>query len=157
MLRGDELRSILPAGGLSDELHFYASIGSTNDRAKELAQGGAPEGTLVVADEQTAGRGRAGRSWFSPAGAGLAFSVVLRPAASRPEAIGVWTALGALATRAALLRLGTSPTIKWPNDVLLKRGKVAGVLAEAVWEDNAVTSVVIGIGGNVRPESVPGP
>jgi BirA family biotin operon repressor/biotin-[acetyl-CoA-carboxylase] ligase len=157
MLRGDELRSILPAGRLADELHFYPSLGSTNDRAKELAQGGAQEGTLVVADEQTAGRGRAGRTWFSPPGAGLAFSVVLRPAASSPEEIGVWTALGALATRAALVRLGTSPSIKWPNDVLLERGKVAGVLAEAVWEDDTVTSVVIGIGVNVRPESVPGP
>ena len=157
MLNGERLRSILPAGMLADELHFYPSIGSTNDRAKELAEAGAPEGTLVVADEQTAGRGRAGRSWFTPPGAGLAFSVVLRPSEAKPVDMGVWTALGALSTRDALSHLGLTSDIKWPNDVLLGRRKVAGVLAEAAWQGETAAHVIIGIGVNVRPDSVPGP
>ncbi|HET7010297.1 MAG TPA: biotin--[acetyl-CoA-carboxylase] ligase [Anaerolineales bacterium] len=157
MLDGLQLRALLPAGGLADEVHFYESIGSTNDRAKELAEAGAPEGTLVVADEQTAGRGRGGRTWFTPPGAGLAFSVVLRSQHHPSEMQSVWTALGALATREGLLELGAAAEIKWPNDVLVDGRKVAGVLAEAAWRDEALAYVVIGIGVNVHPGSVPGP
>jgi BirA family biotin operon repressor/biotin-[acetyl-CoA-carboxylase] ligase len=157
VLTGETLRARLPAGRLADVLHFHPSIGSTNDRAKELAGSGAPEGTLVVADEQTAGRGRAGRPWFTPPGAALAFSVVLRPEESSGDTFGLWTAVGSVATMQALSAIGAPAEIKWPNDVLLERRKAAGVLAEAGWNGETPEYVVIGIGINVRPESVPGP
>lgn len=171
MWSAERLRSLIPAGGLGEDLYYYPSVGSTNDRAKELAEAGCPTGTVVVADEQTAGRGRAGRGWFTPAGAALAFSVVLRPPeapaddlapsgprapARRGETAG-WTAVGALSVRDGLAALGAEAEIKWPNDVLLARRKAAGVLAEAAWRADAPTHVVIGIGVNVTPDSVPGP
>lgn len=157
MLSAERLRALVPAGRLGGDLYYYASVGSTNDRAKELADGGCPDGALVVADEQTAGRGRAGRGWFTPPGAALAFSVVLRPQQVTLDDISGWTAVGALSVRGALARLGVEAEIKWPNDVLLARRKVAGVLAEAAWLEDAPSYVVVGIGVNVRPDSVPGP
>ncbi len=157
MWSGERLRALVPAGKLGGDLYYYASIGSTNDRAKELAEAGCPHGALVVADEQTSGRGRAGRGWFTPAGASLAFSIVLRPPNGTSDALSGWTAVGALSVRDALARLGAVAEIKWPNDVLLARRKVAGILAEAAWMDDAPSYVVVGIGVNVSPGSVPGP
>ena len=157
MLSGERLRAWIPAGALGEHLYYEASLGSTNDRAKQLAESGCPDGTLVVADEQTAGRGREGRSWFTPAGAALAFSVVLRPQNSSPDEIGGWTAVGALSVCQALQRLGAQADVKWPNDVLLSRRKVAGVLAEAAWQGESAEFVIVGIGVNVREEAVPGP
>jgi BirA family biotin operon repressor/biotin-[acetyl-CoA-carboxylase] ligase len=157
MLSGERLRALLPAGGPGEQLYYYASIGSTNDRAKELAAAGCPDSTVVVADEQTAGRGRAGRGWLTPAGAALAVSLVLRPESLSAEDLVGWTAVGALSVREALQRLGASCEIKWPNDVLLARRKVAGVLTEAAWDGDRVSSLVVGIGVNVRADSVPGP
>jgi len=153
----ERLRSLIPAGGLGGDLYYYPSVGSTNDRAKELAEAGCPHGTVVIADEQTAGRGRAGRGWFTPAGAALAFSVVLRPPEAPADDLAGWTAVGALSVRDGLAALGAEAEIKWPNDVLLARRKSAGVLAEAAWQDDAHSHVVIGIGVNVTPDSVPGP
>jgi BirA family biotin operon repressor/biotin-[acetyl-CoA-carboxylase] ligase len=126
------------------EVHLHSTIGSTNDRAAELAREGAPEGALVLADEQTAGRGRLGRKWRTPKGSGIAMSLVMRPSQLERAALGAMGLIGALATIDAL-------RLKWPNDVLLEGKKVAGVLAEASWTGSALDYVVLGIGVNVKP------
>ena len=156
MLDRKRLKGLLPVGGLGRPLHVHRRIGSTNQRALELAKTGAPHGTLVAADEQTAGRGRAGKAWITPPNSALAFSVVLRPAWLGPQSVAPLNALGALAVSDALAGLGASPQIKWPNDVLLHRRKVAGVLVEGSWVGPSLECVVLGSGVNVRPASLPG-
>jgi hypothetical protein len=105
-------------------LYVYASVDSTNTTAAHLAELGAPEGTLVVADHQRRGRGRGGSRWETPAGSAIAMSLVLRPAIEYPLR---WAGLGALAAAEALELDGLAPQIKWPNDILLGGRKVAGV------------------------------
>lgn len=148
MLDSGALARLLPVGRFGDPLQIYRSIGSTNDRAAELAQAGAPEGATVLASEQTAGRGRHGRSWDTPEGAGLALSVVLRPPTERAAGLSL---IGGLGVVAALAEFRLRARIKWPNDVLLEGRKLAGVLAEASWKGNRLASVVLGIGINLVP------
>ncbi len=155
MLSIDRLRSQLPVRGMGRELELHLAIGSTNDRAAELAHQGAPEGTLVVAEEQTAGRGRAGTRWSTPPGSALALSLVLRPKGLVPQAVGRMSAVGALAVVEALEAQGAAAQIKWPNDVLIGGRKTAGVLVEGFWEGAKLEYMVVGIGVNVRPASVP--
>jgi BirA family biotin operon repressor/biotin-[acetyl-CoA-carboxylase] ligase len=156
MLNEPQLSASLPVHGLGRPLFFYKAIGSTNDRALELAREGVPHGALVVADEQTRGRGRAGRSWITRPGTGLAFSLLIRPGdgalALHSLSLNV---LGALAVVEQLKARGGDASIKWPNDVLLKGRKVAGILTEAAWLGEKLECAVLGIGINVRPESVP--
>jgi BirA family biotin operon repressor/biotin-[acetyl-CoA-carboxylase] ligase len=148
----------LPLG----EIRYYDRIGSTNTAAAQWANAGAPDLSLVVADEQTAGRGRLDRSWFTPPGAALAFSLLTHLQAglastTPPEAsLPLLTALGAVAVSSALRQeYGLAAEIKWPNDVLLNRRKVAGVLAEIQWQGDRPINAVIGIGINVAPKSIP--
>lgn len=148
----------LPLG----EVRYYAQTGSTNVDAARWVDAGAPDLALVVADEQTAGRGRQGRSWYTPPGAALAFSLALRsdlrrtPALEAPTYLARLTALGAVAVCHALDQLyGLPAQIKWPNDVLLHRRKVCGVLAEAYWQGEQLLAVILGIGINVSPASLP--
>ena len=149
---GEELRATLPAGRFGETLYFYGSIGSTNTRATELAIAGAAPGTLVVADYQTRGRGRGGARWFAPPGSAVTMSLILRPAA----ASGLrWSGLGALAVARALGQVGLLARIKWPNDVLVGGGKVAGVLVEGAWEGNRPLYMILGIGINVGARSAP--
>lgn len=145
------LLSDLPLGAL----RYFATVGSTNDLAKRWADAGAPDLSLVVADEQTAGRGRLDRRWYTPRGAGLAFSIILKPVG---QAVLPYTALGALAVCDALneaLPPILPAQIKWPNDVIATRKKLAGVLAEAHWRGDQLSSIILGIGINVAPASVP--
>jgi len=140
----------LPVGGL----RCFESVGSTNDEAARWAAQGAPHLALVIAEEQTAGRGRSGNTWYSPAGASLAFSLVLYPHQMEPYLLPRLTALGALAVKDALNKLYDLPAqIKWPNDVLVHRQKVSGVLAEAQWDGDQVKALVLGIGINVTAAS----
>ncbi len=155
MIDVDRLQSMLPVRGLGQPFHFFESIGSTNDFAKELAKGDAPHGTLVVADEQTAGRGRGKRHWLMPRGSGLAFSLILRPERSTRERVGVVGCMAALAVQEGMQQEGVEAEIKWPNDVLIGGRKAAGVLVEAAWQGTDLASLVVGIGINVRPASVP--
>lgn len=148
----------LPLGAL----RFYAQTGSTNVDAARWVDAGAPDLALVVADEQTAGRGRQGRSWYTPPGAALAFSLALRSDPHRrlsqeaPAHLARLTALGAVAVCQALDQLyGLPAQIKWPNDVLLHRRKVCGVLAEAYWQGEQLIAAILGIGINVSPASLP--
>jgi BirA family transcriptional regulator, biotin operon repressor / biotin---[acetyl-CoA-carboxylase] ligase len=141
----------LPLG----EIRYFDSIGSTNDYAVYWMQYGPPNLSIVIADEQTAGRGRAGRQWLTPRGTALAISVLLHPNHLESSMIPLVNGLGALVVSEALMRWDLSPAIKWPNDVLINGLKVAGVLPEAHWIGNQLHGVVLGMGVNVGHASVP--
>ena len=137
------------------ELRYFETIGSTNDEALAWAAQGAPDLSLVVADEQTSGRGRTGRKWFTPPKTALAFSLILRPGAAE-RAHPVRTAgLGALALTESLRAIGLRPQIKWPNDILLNGRKAAGILVESVWTGDTLNASILGMGVNVLAASVP--
>ncbi|HEX7879969.1 MAG TPA: biotin--[acetyl-CoA-carboxylase] ligase, partial [Candidatus Eisenbacteria bacterium] len=145
----DDIRAVVQRARHVTRVHHHDVVGSTNAEALELARAGAPHGTLVIADRQTAGRGRQGRRWESPPGVGLWFSWVLRPELELARGFLV-TALGALAISDAVGRLtGRAATVRWPNDVLVGRSKLAGVLAEARGQGTRLEVVVLGIGVNV--------
>jgi BirA family biotin operon repressor/biotin-[acetyl-CoA-carboxylase] ligase len=146
-----KLLAHVPLGGL----RVFTRTGSTNDTALAWAIDGAPDLALVYAEEQTSGRGRGDRRWFTPPGAALAFSLVLRPLPGEQQSVSLFSGLGALAVCEALGMLGLQPEIKWPNDVLLNRRKVCGVLTEAAWMGEKVVSIVVGIGVNIGPGAVP--
>jgi len=141
-------------------IRYFDRIDSTNLEASRLSSNGAPDLSLVVADEQTAGRGRAGRQWLSPPGMGLSFSLISRSIGQvqliSGQEIARFTALGAVAVCGVLQdKYGIDALIKWPNDVLIDENKVAGILAEAHWMDDRPETIVIGVGVNVSPGSVP--
>lgn len=137
-------------------VYLYEQIGSTNDVARQLAAGGAASGSLVIADRQTRGRGRAGRVWSSPSGMGLYLSQVTRPAdgdlSTLPLRLGVL-----LASRLDRWTEGDPVTVKWPNDLLIGGRKLAGILCEAAWSGQTIDHIVIGIGINLlhRPDDFP--
>jgi BirA family biotin operon repressor/biotin-[acetyl-CoA-carboxylase] ligase len=133
----------------------YDSLPSTNTEAQRQARQGAPEGLCVVAREQTRGRGRQERVWVSPAGAGLYFSIVLRPARLEVRAWPLLTMMAALAVRDALREVcGLEADIKWPNDILAAERKLCGILAETV-ETETGRAVVLGIGINLNDAAFP--
>jgi BirA family biotin operon repressor/biotin-[acetyl-CoA-carboxylase] ligase len=144
-----ELRPLLNTHDLGRVVHWYAETGSTNDRAKELADEGAEHGEVVVAEAQTAGRGRRGRSWSSPAGRNLYFSVVLRPDLP-PSRAPELTLVGSIALCDALRQAGVDAGIKWPNDLLVRGRKIAGILTELAADPDVVQWVVLGAGVNVN-------
>ena len=149
------LKSALAGLPLS-QIEFFAEIGSTNDRAQALLEQGAPDGALVVAEAQTSGRGRLGRKWVTTPGAALAFSLALRPTPSEQERLAFFAPLAGLAVCHALVEdYGLAAKVKWPNDVLLETRKACGVLVEAAWLGSRLHGVVLGIGVNVAPGSVP--
>jgi len=151
------LDSALADTVFAGKLHFSASTGSTNDDAKIAAQNGAPHGSVFVADEQTAGRGRGDHAWRSAAGEGLYMSVLLR----LPVPVGRLTLLplaAGLAASAAIRGLaGLIADLRWPNDLLLGPRKAGGILVESHTEAGAVAYAVVGIGINVHQrEFAPG-
>ncbi|HEX6283770.1 MAG TPA: biotin--[acetyl-CoA-carboxylase] ligase [Pyrinomonadaceae bacterium] len=132
----------------------YESLSSTNSEVARFAVQGAEEGLAIVADEQTAGRGRLQRSWSSPKGAGLYFSILLRPKIA-PDRWPLLTFVAALATGDALLETSEVPTdIKWPNDLLANERKICGILAEAI-ETPTGRAAVVGIGINLTNNAFP--
>ena len=149
------LRTALAELPLS-QIEYYAEIGSTNDRAQVLLEQGVPDGALVFAEAQTRGRGRLGRKWVTIPGAALAFSLALRPSPSERERLAFFAPLAGLAVCRALVEdFGLAAKVKWPNDVLLENRKACGVLVEAAWLGSRLHGVVVGIGVNVAPSSVP--
>ncbi len=136
------------------EVRRFPELDSTNRYLLDEARAGAPEGLVVTADHQTAGRGRLGRRWEAPPGANLLLSVLLRPALPVDQ-LHLCTVAMALATRAGAARVaGIEPVLKWPNDVMVGERKLAGILAEAV-----PGAVVVGVGVNVAwppPDGAPG-
>jgi BirA family biotin operon repressor/biotin-[acetyl-CoA-carboxylase] ligase len=149
VLSKEEIACRLETESFGRALRLLDEVGSTNDEAKAWAMGGCPEGAAVVADMQTGGRGRRGRTWASPAGKGIYVSVVLRPKVA-PATLGQLSLLMALATARAI-RESTSLAVrtKWPNDVWVGGRKVAGILLEADADLEEVRSAVVGIGINV--------
>ena len=144
-----KLEAVLKTRRFGRNAYFFRSIDSTNRFARMLATQGAPEGTLVYAEHQSAGRGRWGRQWQSPKGLGLWFSLVLRPGRTL-HAPALVTLLGAVSTATVLEKMfGSGFTLQWPNDVMVDGKKLAGVLAETVVNAGAVTHAVLGIGLNV--------
>jgi BirA family biotin operon repressor/biotin-[acetyl-CoA-carboxylase] ligase len=135
-------------------VELLESTTSTLDIAHLIAAEGAPAGTLVIANEQTAGRGRGRKSWQSSPGAGIWLTLIERPADS--SGLGVLSLRIGLAAAEALDRFASEPIrLKWPNDLYADRGKLAGILVEARWRDQAVEWVAIGLGVNVtRPENM---
>lgn len=133
-----------------DDVYLYGAVDSTNDLARDLADGGAAAGTIVLAREQKGGRGRAGRRWHSPAG-GLYLSMIFRPGqVENPELLPLLAGLGIV--RELERRFdGLRPALKWPNDLMADDRKLGGVLSEAVWGDGGLRHLVIGTGVNVAP------
>ncbi len=137
------------------ELYFFPTIDSTNKKAQEYAKEGCSHGTLVVADKQKAGRGRKGRSWTSEEGTGIYMSLVLRPRVS-PDHASSLTLVAALAVAKAIEKVTKlSPQIKWPNDLVVDKKKVCGILTEMRLEGCQIDSVVVGIGVNVHQKDFP--
>jgi len=156
-LSATEIRHNLATKFIGQAVHSYQSVKSTNDIADSLACSGAPEGTIVTAERQTAGRGRRGRSWHSPEGTGIYLSIILRPKFKPEKAPGV-SIMTALALADTISEYCPNKTaIKWPNDILIDGRKVAGILTELYAEKNRVEYIVIGIGINIntRPEDFP--
>ncbi len=142
------------SGGWRD-VHWLARVDSTQRVARDLARSGAAEGTAVVAEEQTAGRGRLGRSWHSPPGDNLYCSVVLRPPRAPAEVPQIALVAGLAVAAAVEETVGRRPAIKWPNDVLLDGKKVAGILTEMESEIERVHHVIAGIGVNLNTRRFP--
>lgn len=150
----NELKRTLSKLPLGD-VKYFDSIGSTNNEALAWSTNDARDLSLVIADEQTAGRGRLDRKWFTPKGTALAFSLILRPTVEEKPYLTRMVGLAALAVADALRTRGLVAQVKWPNDVLLNGHKVAGILVESVWSGEEVDCLVIGIGVNVLKGAVP--
>lgn len=149
------LSKLLSASGLAD-LRYLPTTGSTNADALQWLESGAPDFSLVIADEQTAGRGRFDRRWITTPGAALAFTLILRPVPAEMPYIHLFSPLAGIGVSAALEKsLQLYPQIKWPNDVLIDRQKICGILTETSWNGDKLVGVVIGIGVNITPLSLP--
>lgn len=139
----------------SEHIHHYYKIGSTNIAAVEAAAAGAPEGSVFLAEEQTAGRGRGSRSWHSARLAGIYCSVVLRPSLP-PADVLILSLAVALAVKGAVEEVGNLKVdLRWPNDLLLEGKKFCGILTEVIAEPTRVRHLVVGIGINVNHTSFP--
>jgi BirA family biotin operon repressor/biotin-[acetyl-CoA-carboxylase] ligase len=157
-LRPERVLTSLRTARLGRRYQFLLSCASTNDEVRAHAVLGAAEGLVVVADSQTGGRGRLGRSWHSPPGENLYFSLLLRPALAARAATPL-TLLAGAALASSLAGQGAQPRLKWPNDLLLPDGghvrKAAGILTEMATEGDRVRHIVLGVGLNVRQSVFP--
>ena len=151
----EALTDRLSARVVGRRLFYHEVLGSTMDEARRLANDGAPEGAVVVAEEQTAGRGRFDRTWVSPRGQDILLSVILRPSADRLPYVNM---AATLAVSEAIIEVtGLTPSVKWPNDVRIGGRKVSGILVESAVESGDLSHAVVGIGLNVNsdPSRVP--
>ncbi len=143
----------LRTASLGQRIHYYTSIGSTNERALELASEGAPEGSLVLAERQTRGRGRRDRFWHSPPSVGIYASLILRPGIESARA-PLFTLMASLVVASGLAKAcRLEARIKWPNDVVVRGRKIAGILGEARGAEARLSDMVVGIGVNVNHRS----
>lgn len=150
-----ELESLKNTQWAGCEIYCFDSIDSTNTKAKELAEAGHPSGTLVVADQQTLGRGRRGRSWESPARTGIFMTLMLKPDIN-PNNASMLTLVAAMATARAITEVtGEAAQIKWPNDIVMNGKKVVGILTEMSAQFDYINHIVVGIGINVHNEEFP--
>ena len=149
MLKVALIQQHLSGGTVGRDIRLYATVASTNSVLRDLAKQGVGEGTVVIADEQTAGHGRLQKSWFSPPGVNVYASVLFRPAIPLREVPG-FSFISSLALADAIALEGLQPAIKWPNDVLIDRKKVAGSLVECASTGRKVEYVILGVGVNVN-------
>lgn len=150
LLTPSEIKPILTTGWMGRTIHHFQTIDSTNSKAYQLALHGAEEGEVVVAESQEKGRGRLGRPWYSPPSLNLYLSVILRPKIP-PHQASLLTLMAAVATADAVQEIsGLLPLIKWPNDILLRDRKVAGLLNEIHSGMDRVHFVILGIGVNLN-------
>jgi BirA family biotin operon repressor/biotin-[acetyl-CoA-carboxylase] ligase len=156
LLLPEVLRPLLRGTRFDAQLHHFYKIGSTNTAAMAAAADGAPEGSIFLAEEQTAGRGRGANSWQSPRSTGIYCTVVLRPALPPSEVLVLSLAAG-LAVHVAIQQVDSrvTPDLKWPNDVLIDGKKVCGILTEMNAEATRVRYIVVGVGINVNQASFP--
>jgi BirA family biotin operon repressor/biotin-[acetyl-CoA-carboxylase] ligase len=156
ILTPDMVRKRMKGSLFGKRVYHFFKTDSTNRVAMELGYADEPEGAVVLAEEQTAGRGRAGRSWHSERGVGLYVTLLLRPKLSPVQAPLLTMLAGLSAHTAVLAQTGLSAELKWPNDLLLNGKKLGGILTEMHAEPNAVRFVIVGIGINVSQEKFPG-
>ncbi len=155
ILSEEEIKSLRRTEWAGQEIFCFPVLDSTNTRAKQLAEEGYPSGTLVVAEQQNAGRGRRGRNWESPRGTGIFMTLMLRPEIY-PDNASMLTLVAALAVSKAITKCTDRPAgIKWPNDIVMNGKKVCGILTEMSAQFDYVDYIVIGIGINVHNESFP--
>jgi BirA family transcriptional regulator, biotin operon repressor / biotin---[acetyl-CoA-carboxylase] ligase len=146
-----ELSAHLQTEEIGRTLHYRESLESTNELAYQLAMEGAAHGEVVIADQQTRGKGRRGRSWSSPPGKNLYCSIILRPELA-PQRAPELTLVTAVAVAASLREFGAQVKIKWPNDLLLNQLKVGGILTELSAEQDRIHFAVVGVGVNLNAE-----
>lgn len=149
-LSAEAIAGALRTARLGRPVIYFDRVGSTNDVAHQQGAAGAAEGLLVVADEQTAGRGRMGRSWLAPRGTSLLFSLLLRPAIPLALAGQLAMCLGLGAVEGIEVVTGVRPALKWPNDLLLDGLKLGGMLAELRTDSDRIEYAVLGLGLNVN-------
>jgi len=135
---------------IAKKIFAFEALSSTNDFAKRLAQNGEHDGTLVLTNEQTKGRGRQGRSWYAPPNSGLWFSIILKPI-QPAQKFGIVSLLAAVALAKTIEQMTSlKPALKWPNDILINSKKLSGILLENQFSNNRHASLVLGIGINVN-------
>lgn len=155
LLTGESIKKFLNTEGFGKTIYSFEEVGSTNEVASELARNGAPEGTVVIADTQTKGKGRLDRKWVSPPKDNLYISIVFRPQIISKDA-PILTLVISIALAEKIRAEGTDALIKWPNDILIDSKKVAGVLTEMEPRGDGVDYVIVGIGVNlnISPEDI---
>ena len=145
----DVIRQLIATHTIGRRIVLHEVVASTNATLREHAEAGALEGTVVLAERQTAGRGRGRTTWFSPAGVNLYASVLLRPSMAAAAA-STFTFIASLALADSIHELGIRAGVKWPNDILVQDRKVAGVRAELTTRGSAVDYIVLGVGVNLN-------
>ena len=156
VLNEAELSSLRRTAWIGSRLECFEVIGSTNTTAMQMAEEGAPHGTLVVADRQDNGKGRRGRGWVLPAGVAIAMSIVLKPENLHPGNASMLTLVSALAVvRGLREQTGIEAQIKWPNDIVIDGKKVCGILTEMSTQIDYINHIVVGIGINVHNDRFP--
>lgn len=148
----EELRTLI-RGEIGREIIFFESIGSTNTAALELAEKGAPHGTVVIADRQTKGKGRLGRTWVSPPKKNIYMSVILRPEIEPKDATLLTIMTAVSCAKGVMKSTGLKAEIKWPNDLMISNKKLGGILTEMKSDPDGIVFAVIGIGINVNSKT----
>jgi len=155
LLTEDEILYHLKTKWLGRKIVHYHQIDSTNKEAKKLAASGEKEGTIVISEEQLAGRGRLGRTWISPAGTSIWMSVILRPSIAPTDASKITLLAGLAVCEGIKEATGLPVQIKWPNDLVLHNKKICGILTEMSAEMEKINYIILGIGINVNTDSFP--
>lgn len=154
-ITADAIKSCLETKWMAKNLEYYDEIDSTNNRAKALGEAGGADGTLFVAETQTAGKGRHGRCWQSPAGSSISMSILLRPVMNPSDAPMLTLVMAYAATKALREKTELDIGIKWPNDLVVSGKKISGILTEMSAEIDYINHVVIGVGINVNQDTFP--